>query len=108
MHKAEGSSDDRSTSDLAKRVAQSFGGAVEDKFIQARLPKIHRRVLKAYESPSKPRRGFDALVEALLPMVKTTEEAALEREIAQAIGADINDRVVHNLAVRIRALRNNE
>jgi hypothetical protein len=94
--------------DLAERVAQSFGGAVEDRFIQARLPKIHRRVATAYRPPSEPRRGFDALVEALLPTIKATEEADLKREIAQAIGADIDDRVVHNLAMRILRLRNDE
>lgn len=92
------------TSDLAERVARSFGGAVDDEFIQARLPGIHRRVAKAV-LPSDPRRGFDALVEALLPRVKATEEGTLEKEVAQAIEAAEDDRVVRVLAVRILALR---
>lgn len=94
-------------SDLAERVARSFGGAVEDSFVQARLPGIHRRVAAA-ALPSEPRRGFDALVEALLPTVEATKEADVEREIADAIGADGDDRVVHVLAVRILALRKGE
>jgi hypothetical protein len=48
------------------------------------------------------------LVEALLPTIKATEEADVEREIARAIGAGDDDRVVHVLAVRILALRKDE
>lgn len=97
-------------SDLAESVARSFGGAVEDRFIQARLPGIHRRVFKAVRQSKQskqpePRRGFDALVEALLPTITATEETDVEREIARAIGAGADDRVVHVLAVRILALR---
>lgn len=91
-------------SDLAKRVARSFGGAVEDRFVQARLPEIHRRVAGA-ALPSHPRSGFEALVEALLPVIKATEEHDVELEIARAIGASDDDRVVHVLAVRILFLR---
>jgi hypothetical protein len=94
-------------SDLPERVARSFGGAVEDSFTQARLPGIHRRVAKALP-PSEPRRGFDALVDALLPNTTAQEEAPLEVEIARAIGAAVDDRVVHVLAVRILALRKRE
>lgn len=94
-------------SDLAARVARSFGGAIEDRFIQARLLGIHRRVAVAH-LPSEPRRGFDALVEALLPTIKATEETDVEREIARAIGGGEDDLVVHVLAVRIRALRKDE
>lgn len=94
-------------SDLAERVAHSFGGAVDDGFTQARLQGIHRRVAKAFLS-SEPRRGFDALVEALLPTMKATEESALKREIARGIGAGVDDRIVHVLAVRILALRKGE
>ena len=97
-------------SDLAE-VARSFGGAVKDSFIQARLPGIHRRVAKAFAKAflfSEPRRGFDALVDALLPNTTALEEAPLELEIARAIGADADDRVVHVLAVRILALRRSE
>jgi hypothetical protein len=90
--------------DLAERVARSFGGAVEDRFIQARLPGIHRRVAAAV-LPSEPRRGFDALVEALLLTTNAKEQPELEREIARVIDAGGDDRVVHVLAVRILALR---
>lgn len=94
-------------SDLAERVARSFGGSVEDRFVQARLPEIHRRVAKAVLR-AEPRRGFDALVEALLPVIKATEEHDVEREIAQKIGASYDDRVVHVLAIRVLALRNGQ
>lgn len=93
--------------DLAERVARSFGAAVEDRFTQARLIGIHRRVASAV-LPSEPRKGFDALVDALLSTVKAEEEAALEIEIARAIGTAVDDRVVHVLAVRILALRKGE
>lgn len=97
----------KGASDLAELVARSFGGALEDQFTQARLPGIHSRVLNA-DLPSEPRRGFDALVDALLPTVTAADEGALEIEIARAIGAGVDDRVVHVLAVRILALRKGE
>jgi hypothetical protein len=96
-------------SDLPEHVARSFGGSVEDRFIQTRLPKIHRRAASTLASMrTEPRRGFDALVEALLSTTKAIEEPEVEREIAQAIDASVDDRVVHVLAVRIMALRKGE
>jgi hypothetical protein len=89
--------------DLAERVARSFGGGVEDRFIQNRMPGIHFRLARA-TLPSEPRRGFDALTEALLPIVRATQESDIKYEIARALNAEINDRVVHVLAARIRAL----
>ena len=97
------------SSDLAEPVARSFGGAPDDRFTQARLPGIHLRVAKAKAIlPPEPRRGFDALVDALLPRIKATEEFAVEREIARCLDAGVDDRLVHILAVHILALRKGE
>jgi hypothetical protein len=92
------------STDLAERVARSFGGAGDDKFTRDRIAGIHRRVARAVLS-SEPRRGFDALVAALLPLVQAREEHALEQEIARVLNAADTDRVVHVLAVRILALQ---
>lgn len=91
--------------DLAVRVANSFGGAVDDRFTQARMEGIHQRVAMAVVSWKRPRPGFEALVEALLPSVTATAERELKLEIAGAIDADVDDRVVHVLAVKILSLR---
>lgn len=97
-----GESGSETDEDLAQRLADSFGGAVEDRFIQARLKKLDVHVPTLLDSLWKqPRRGFDALVDALLPTIKATEKTDAKREIARAIGADENDRVVANLAARI-------
>lgn len=94
------------STDLPERVARSFGGAVDDKFIQARLRGIHLRAATKFQFlSSEPRRGFDTLVEVLLTCVKTTTERDLEKEIARTIGAADDDQTVRALTVRILALR---
>lgn len=97
----------KDSSNLVEDVARSFGGSREDAFVLDRLPGIHRRVAQA-ALPPKPRKGFDALVEVLLPHLTEADEADLEREIAVAILADVDDEVVRALAVRILALRHEE
>lgn len=94
----------KGASDIAERVARSFGGSVGDKFVKARLHGIHRRVVASALRPT-PRRGFDALVDVLYQMLEAQKEGDIEREIARAIHADSDDQVVRALAVRIAALR---
>lgn len=97
--------------EVLARLASSFGGATTDHFIQARRHELLRIIARAAPISSRnaqrpPRKGFDALVEALWQHVMATEERELKTEIAAAIGAAVDDQVVHVLAKRILALRN--
>jgi hypothetical protein len=92
-------------SDIRERLAQSFGGAPSDVFIAAREAGIHRRVIAAL-LPPRPRRGFDALVEALrkaLPAAAARGENG-RTNVARLLRASADDQVVRNLVARIVAL----
>lgn len=97
----------KGSSNLVDDVADSFGASRGDAFVRARLKEIHRRVAKA-KLPLKPRKGFDALVDVLLPYLTGADEADLDREIADTIGADIDDEVVRTLRERILKLRHDQ
>lgn len=84
------------------RLAESFGGAITDEFIRKRVLDIDKRVTRTRLSHN-PRRGFDALVDALreLPLEVDTYSEKNRRVVADLIGASSNDQVVRNLITRI-------
>lgn len=93
-----------SETQLAERVARSFGGAAADQFVRARLKYIRLKPYTAKLRAVAPRRGFDSLVEALMPLLPVREAERFELQIARLLRAEPDDIVVINLAIRLRAI----
>ncbi|MCZ7585371.1 MAG: hypothetical protein M5R36_19655 [Deltaproteobacteria bacterium] len=95
-------------SDLQRRLAKSFGGDLNDKFIQDRVEGILLRIVKR-PIQKEPRRGFDALVEVLskrediISFLNLSEEQAA-KEVAKILKASTDDRVVRNIVIRLKSV----
>lgn len=84
-----------------KSLADSFGGSVNDRFIKMRLNGIRERIAGKKLS-NKPKRGFDAIIDAL-KTIKLGEHP--EKMIAQLLDASENDIVVRNIISRLRNIK---
>lgn len=93
-------------------LARSFGGSESDEFIEARLDGLRARDSRSF-LPQKPRRGFDALVEALQDLRPATSPTrddweTLIAHLLRTSRADRADQLVRNLATRLIALRSSD
>jgi hypothetical protein len=97
--------------EIAQLLANSFGGAVEDHFVETRLKEMFKffkifKIFKYRYSGIKAQKGFGVLVNALSPLTQGTKKCEIKQVIAREIGAKEGDLIVSNLAKRILVLRN--